>query len=203
MKLKVGFIGLGEMGKWMASNILRAGYPLMVYDIRPDPMKDLVARGASAARTPAELARNSNCTLLSLPDGEVVERVIFSEDGLINGLSRGSVVVDLSTTDYLASLRVEERLRKIGVAFIDAPVTGMEARAQDGTLTLMVGGEPEAAKKVRPIFDVLGNNVIYMGKSGNGQLTKLVNQLFFNISAAAMAELLPMAVKLGLDPEAV
>jgi len=203
MKLRAGFIGLGEMGKGMALNVVRAGFPLTVYDIRPDPMKDLVACGATPAGNPTEVARESDCVLLSLPDEHVVETVLFGDDGLVRGLSPGTIVADLSTIDYLATLRIEEALRGKGITFIDAPVTGMESRAREGTLTIMAGGDPEALEKLRPILGTIGSPIVYMGKSGNGQLTKLVNQLFFNISAAAMAEILPMAVKLGLDPEAV
>jgi 3-hydroxyisobutyrate dehydrogenase-like beta-hydroxyacid dehydrogenase len=203
MNLSVGFIGLGEMGKWMAVNVLKSGYPLTVYDIRPEPVQELVGKGASAAAIPAEVATNADCILLSLPDEHVVEEVLFAEKGLVRGLRAGSVVVDLSTTGYLATLRFEESLRSLGMTFIDAPVTGMEARAKDATLTIMAAGEEKTVQKIRPVLALLGNNIVYMGKSGNGQLTKLVNQLLFNISAAAMAEVLPMAVKLGLDPEAV
>jgi len=203
MKLRVGFIGLGEMGKWMAINVAKAGFPLTVYDIRPDPVKELVKNGAVPVGNPAEVASKTDCVFMSLPDTQVVEEVIFGENGLVNGLSSGSILVDLSTIHYLATLRIEEKLRERGVAFIDAPVSGMEARAKEGTLTIMMGGDSKAIEKIRPILNVIGNNIIYMGKSGNGQLTKLINQLLFNISAAAMAEILPMAVKLGLDPEAV
>ena len=203
MNLRVGFIGLGEMGKWMAVHIVKAGFPLTVYDIRPGSVQDLVGEGASAAASAAEAAKNADCVLLSLPDEHVVEEVLFAESGLVQGLRSGSIVVDLSTTGYLATIRFAERLRSLGVTFIDAPVTGMEARAKDATLTIMAAGEEKAVQKIRPILALLGNNIVYMGKSGNGQLTKLVNQLLFNISAAAMAEVLPMAVKLGLDPEAV
>jgi len=203
MKPKVGFIGLGEMGKWMAINVVKAGFPLTVFDIRPDPVKELAENGAVPGENPADVARKSDCVMMSLPDTQVVETVIFGENGIFQGLFPGSIVVDLSTIHYLATLRIEEELRAKGVIFIDAPVSGMEARAKEGTLTMMVGGDPGAVEKIRPVLDAIGNNIVYMGKSGNGQLTKLVNQLLFNISAAAMAEILPMAVKLGLDPEAV
>jgi 3-hydroxyisobutyrate dehydrogenase-like beta-hydroxyacid dehydrogenase len=203
MKLRVGFIGLGEMGKWMAINIVKAGYLLTVYDIRPGPVQDLSGKGASVATSPAEVAKNADCVLLSLPDEHAVEEVLFAESGLVQGLRSGSIVVDLSTTGYLATIGFEERLRSLGVTFIDAPVTGMEARAKAATLTIMAAGEEKTVQKIRPILGLLGDTIVYMGKSGNGQLTKLVNQLLFNISAAAMAEVLPMAVKLGLDPEAV
>jgi len=203
MKMKTGFIGLGEMGKWMAINVAKAGFPLTVYDIRPDPVKELVGQGAVAALDPAEIARKSDCIVLSLPDTEVVEPLVLGKDGLIQGLAPGSIVVDTSTIDYLATLRIEKKLRDKGISFVDAPVSGLEARAKDGTLTIMVGGTPETVEKVRPILSAMGKDIIYMGKSGNGQLTKLINQLFLNISCAATAEILPMAVKLGLDPEAV
>ncbi len=203
MKLRVGFIGLGEMGKWMAINVAKAGFPLTVYDIRPDPVKVLVEHGATAAGNPAEVARKGECVFMSLPDTKIVEEVIFGKNGLIHGFSSGSILADLSTIHYLATLKIEEKLRERGVAFIDAPVSGMETRAKEGTLTVMVGGDPKSFEKIRPILNPIGNNIVYMGKIGNGQLTKLINQLLFNISAAAMAEILPMAVKLGLDPEAV
>jgi 3-hydroxyisobutyrate dehydrogenase-like beta-hydroxyacid dehydrogenase len=203
MKMKTGFIGLGEMGKWMAINVAKAGFPLTVYDTRPDPVKELVGQGAVAALDPAEIARKSDCIVLSLPDTEVVEPLILGKDGLIQRLAPGSIVVDTSTIDYLATLRIEKQLRDKGIAFVDAPVSGLEARAKGGTLTIMVGGTPETVEKVRPILSAMGKDIIYMGKSGNGQLTKLINQLFLNINCAATAEIMPMAVKLGLDPEAV
>jgi len=203
MKSRVGFIGLGQMGKWMAINIAKAGFPLTVFDIRPGPIKELVENGASRGENPADVARKSNFVMMSLPDTQVVETVIYGENGLIAGMAPGTILVDLSTIHYLATLRIEEDLRKRGTTFIDAPVSGMEARAKEGTLTIMIGGEPVAVEKIRPLLDAIGNNIVYMGKSGNGQLTKLINQLLFNISCAAMAEILPMAVKLGLDPEAV
>ena len=203
MKLKVGFIGLGEMGKWMAINVAKAGFPLTVYDIRPEPAQSLIENGASSASSPAEVGRKTDCVLLSLPDTHVMQAVVFGENGLIQGVSPGSIVVDLSTINYSATLKIEEEMRARGVTFIDAPVSGMEARAKAATLTLMVGGDAQVLEKVRPILNSIGDNIVYMGKSGNGQLAKLVNQLLFNISAAAMAEILPMAVKLGLDPEAV
>jgi len=203
MKPKVGFIGLGEMGKWMAINVAKAGFPLRVFDVRPEPVQELVGHSAAAAASLAQVAQESEVILICLPDTQVVEAVIFGKDGLIQGLSAGSVVVDLSTINYMATLRIEQELRAKGVTLLDAPISGLEARAKDGTLTIMVGGDPQTFEKIRPILDPMGKDIIYMGKSGNGQLTKLINQLFLNISCAATAEILPMAVKMGLDPEAV
>jgi 3-hydroxyisobutyrate dehydrogenase-like beta-hydroxyacid dehydrogenase len=203
MKPKIGFIGLGEMGKWMAINVAKAGFPLTIYDIRSEPVEELVRHGARPGGNPAEVAGQVDYVFLSLPNTQVVEAVIFGEKGLVAGLAPEAVVVDLSTIHYLATLKIEERLRNRGVTFVDAPVSGMESRAKAGTLTVMVGGDSGAVEKIHPVLEVIGNTIIYMGRSGNGQLTKLVNQLFLNISTAAMAEILPMAVKLGLDPEAV
>lgn len=203
MKGKVGFIGLGEMGKWMAINVGKAGFPLTVFDVKPEPVQEVASQGAGKAASPAELARMAEVILLCLPDTQAVEAVLFGKEGLIQGLTAGSIVVDLSTINYLATLRIEQEMRAKGMIFLDAPISGLEARAKDGTLTIMVGGDAEAVEKLQPIFKAMGKDIIYMGKSGNGQLTKLINQLFLNISCAATAEILPMAVKLGLDPEAV
>lgn len=203
MKERVGFIGLGEMGKWMAINVAKAGYPLTVHDLRPEPVQELIGHGATATSSLAELARDNEVVLLCLPDTQAVEAVIWGKDGLMPALPAGSIVVDLSTIDYLATVRMERALKEKGVSFLDAPISGLEARAKEGTLTIMVGGELSTFEKVRPILQAMGKEIIYMGKAGNGQLTKLINQLFLNISCAATAEILPLAVKLGLDPEAV
>ena len=201
MEIRVGFIGLGEMGKWMALNVKKAGFPLIVYDLRPDVVKELTEKGAVAAINPADVAEKTDCIMMSLPDTKVVENVIWGDNRLVHGLSSGSILVDLSTINYTTTVGIEKKLGLKGVRYIDAPVSGQEQRAKDGTLTVMAGGDYDTLQKIRPILNSIGNNVVYMGKSGNGQLAKLVNQLFYNISCAALAELLPMAVKMGLDPE--
>jgi 3-hydroxyisobutyrate dehydrogenase-like beta-hydroxyacid dehydrogenase len=203
VKLRVGFVGLGQMGKWMALNVAKAGFALTVYDIKPDAMRELVANGALTVKNLSDLAKAADCLLLSLPDTETVKAVIFGEKGLVKSLSVGAIIVDLSTIDYLAALKFAEDLSTRGITFIDAPVSGMESRAKEATLTIMAGGNLDSINKVRPVLDSIGNNLVYMGKNGNGQLAKLVNQLLFNISCAAIAEILPMAVKLGLEPEAI
>jgi 3-hydroxyisobutyrate dehydrogenase-like beta-hydroxyacid dehydrogenase len=203
VKLRVGFVGLGQIGKWMALNVVKAGFPLTVYDINPDPMRELAANGALTAKNLSDLAKAADCVLLSLPDTETVKAVVFREKGLVNSLSAGAIIADLSTIDYLAAVKFAEYLSTRGITFIDAPVSGMESRAKEATLTIMAGGNLDSINKVRPVLESIGNNLVYMGKNGNGQLAKLVNQLLYNISCAAMAEILPMAVKLGLDPEAI
>lgn len=203
MKKKVGFIGLGEMGKWMALNMMKSGFDLTVYDIDPKPMKFLKDQGAKSGRNSGDVAAGVDWVFLSLPNTEIVEDVISGPNGLVQGAKSGLIVVDLSTIKYLPTLDFARRLQDRGIHFADAPVSGMEARAREAQLTVMFGGEEAIFKQIRPAFDAIANKVVYMGGIGSGQLTKLINQLLFNISCAAIAEVLPMAVKLGLDPEKV
>lgn len=203
MKTRIGFIGLGEMGKWMALNLLRAGFTLTVHDIRRDAVEFMANQGAEWVQHPMDVAGRSDWVILSLPNSEVVETVIFGPEGLVHGASPGMIIVDCSTTSYLRTLDFDRGLRERKVIFADAPVSGMEARAKEGTLTIMFGGEEKVFETLRFALDAIGNKIIYMGGVGSGQLAKLINQLLFNVSAAAIAEVLPMAVKLGLDPEKV
>jgi 3-hydroxyisobutyrate dehydrogenase-like beta-hydroxyacid dehydrogenase len=203
MKTKVGFIGLGTMGKWMATNMLKAGFQMRVYDISPKAVKFLTDQGAEAAKSPADAASQVDWLFMSLPDTEVVEKAIFGENGIAQGAKPGLVLVDLSTISYMPTLEINRRMKEQGVLFADAPVSGMGARAEEGKLTVMFGGDEALFKTLRPAFDAIGNQIVYMGAVGSGQLTKLINQLLFNISCAGLAEVLPMAVKLGLDPEQV
>jgi 3-hydroxyisobutyrate dehydrogenase-like beta-hydroxyacid dehydrogenase len=203
MKEKIGFIGLGTMGKWMALNMMKAGFPLRVYDINPAAVQFLAGQGAVAAQSPADVAANVDWLFLSLPDTEVVEKAIFGENGIVQGARPGLVLIDLSTISYMPTLEIGRRLKEKGIIFADAPVSGMEARAKEGKITVMFGGDERLFQTVRPAFDAIGNQIVYMGAVGSGQLMKLINQLLFNISCAGLAEVLPMAVKLGLDPEKV
>jgi 3-hydroxyisobutyrate dehydrogenase-like beta-hydroxyacid dehydrogenase len=203
MKEKVGFIGIGTMGKWMALNIMNAGYPLAVFDVNPEPISFLVDRGAEAVKNPKNLSKSVEWLFLSLPNTEIVEQVLFGNNGVLEGANQGLMVVDFSTIKYMSTLMIYEKLKKSGLQFADAPVSGMEQRAKDAQLTVMFGGEKEVFERVKPALNAIGNQTVYMGKVGSGQLTKLINQLLFNISAAGIAEILPMAVKLGLDAEKV
>ncbi|MGA2400510.1 MAG: NAD(P)-binding domain-containing protein [Syntrophobacteraceae bacterium] len=203
MAERIGFIGLGQMGRWMAHNILAKGFDLTVSDIDATAVAALTERGAKSAATPAEVAERTDWILLSLPNAEIVQRVIFGETGLLAKARAGQVVIDLGTTAYMATLEIGARLKERDIQFADAPVSGMESRAKDGTLTIMYGGDEAVFQEILPVFNAVGNLTLYMGELGCGQLTKLINQLLFNISAAAIAEMLPMAVKLGLDPEKV
>ena len=203
MTAKIGFIGLGTMGKWMALNMLKAGFAVRVYDINPAPIGFLVGEGAVAAKSAADAAAAVDWLFMSLPDTELVEKVIFGENGIVQGARPGLVLIDLSTISYMPTLEINRRLQEKGILFADAPVSGMEARAKEAKITVMFGGDEKLFQAVRPALDAIGNQIVYMGAVGSGQLTKLINQLLFNISCAGLAEVLPMAVKLGLDPEKV
>lgn len=203
MEKKIGFIGLGEMGKWMSLNLLKAGYEVMVSDIIPEAVQFLTDQGAESANTPSEMAGRVDWLFLSLPNTEIVETVLLGPDGVMTGGKSGLVVIDLSTISYLPTLEINKKLKEKGIIFADAPVSGMEERAKEGNLTIMFGGAATVFEELKPALDVLGNKIIHMGDVGSGQLTKLINQLLFNISCAGVAEVLPMAAKLGLDPEKV
>ena len=199
--MKIGFVGLGQMGKPMATNLLACGEEVMVTDLRTDHFTELQAKGA---KTTTNLQNIAQCDLifLSLPDTKVVQTVL-SERGILSSLKRGQLIVDLSTINYTASTEIAQILEAKEVDFMDAPVSGMEARAIDGTLTVMCGGKKEIYDWLVPFFKCIATNIMYMGTHGCGQLTKAINNILFDINIAAFAEILPMAVKLGLDPEAI
>ena len=203
MKREVGFIGLGQMGKLMAVNIMKKGFPLWVYDIRKEAVCELAKHGANMADDLSHLGRRCNRIILSLPDASIVESVLFGDDGLKNGLQEGDIIVDCGTTHPAFTEKTAAKLKESGIDFVDAPVSGTESRAKEGTLTIMVGGNEDACRKVYPLMETMGRTIVYLGDSGKGQLAKMVNNVLYNISCAAMAEVLPMALKLGLDPEKI
>jgi 3-hydroxyisobutyrate dehydrogenase-like beta-hydroxyacid dehydrogenase len=200
--MKLGLVGLGQMGKPMAMNMHKPGGELMVYDVHQAAYLEFAAKGIATA---ASLAALSDCEIvfLSLPDTQIVEKVLLAPSGLVALLKPGAIVCDLSTIDYMASTRIAQSCENKGIEFMDAPVTGMEARAIDGTLTVICGGKPEVYERLLPYLNRIGNNILHMGKHGCGQLTKAINNILFDINIAAVAEILPMAVKLGLDPEKI
>ncbi|MBW1943418.1 MAG: NAD(P)-dependent oxidoreductase [Deltaproteobacteria bacterium] len=203
MKETVGFIGLGSMGKRMAANVLGKGFPLWVYDLRAEACNDLGRQGAHVAENLKDIVLNCNWIVLSLPDRPAVESVLFGEGGLESVLREGQIIVDCGTTHPDFTRQAASTLAKRGVALLDAPVTGLESRAEAGSLTIMVGGDEGAFKQVLPLLETMGEIIVHMGSSGNGQLMKITNNVLYNISVAAMAEMLPLAVRLGLDPEKV
>jgi len=199
MSMKIGFIGLGTMGKHMALNILKSGNQMIVNDIVEDNFQEFIDKGAETSTNLSEIAK-ADIIFLSLPNTKIVKEVLLGENGLIKHCREGLIVVDLSTITYKGTLEIASSFKEKGISFIDAPVSGMEARAIDGTLTVMCGGEKDDFKKIKPLLNYIGKKIIYMGDSGKGQLTKLINQLLYDINVAALAEILPMAKKLGLDP---
>ncbi len=203
MDKRIGFIGLGQMGKWMAINLVKAGFEVWIQDIDPEAVAFVADKGGKSCSTPAETAKQVDWIFMSLPNTEIVESVVFGKNGIVEGGKPGLIVVDLSTISYLQTLGMSQKLADRGILFADAPVSGMEARAEAGDLTIMFGGDESVFGQLRPALDVIGSKIVYMGKAGSGQLTKLINQLLFNISCAGVAEVLPMAAKLGLDPEKV
>lgn len=200
--MRLGFIGLGKMGKPMALNLLKEGTELIVHSVSTEAYEEFRHRGAVTVESVAEVAV-ADVIFLCLPDGSIVRDVLLGQGALLERLRPGQIVVDTSTIDYATTLDVARILEERGVAFVDAPVSGMEARAVAGTLTVMCGGDRAHVDSVLPLLERMGNNILYMGAAGSGQLTKLINQLLFDINCAALAEILPMAVKMGLDADRV
>ena len=197
--MSIAFIGLGTMGKYMALNLIKSGELIVVSDVVDKAFAEFTEKGVAATTAVVETAK-TDVIFLSLPNTEIVQNVI---GGLLPHLHEGQIIVDLSTIKYNATVELRKTLDEAGIEFLDAPVSGMESRAKDGTLTVMCGGKEEIFDKVKHYFDYIGNKVLYMGGSGAGQLTKLINQLLFDINAAALAEILPMSVKMGLDSEKI
>jgi 3-hydroxyisobutyrate dehydrogenase-like beta-hydroxyacid dehydrogenase len=200
--MKIGFVGLGTMGRPMALNLLKSGAELVVYVRKPECFKNFEEKGAIVTTGLSDLAA-TDILFLCLPNSGVVKNVLFGRDGLADRLHSGQIVVDFGTSKFNETTEIAQRLAEKHVSFLDAPISGMAARAAEGTLTVMCGGERSVFEKVRPFFTCVGNKILYMGGTGTGQMTKLINQLLFDINTAALAEVLPLAVKMGLDPQEV
>jgi 3-hydroxyisobutyrate dehydrogenase-like beta-hydroxyacid dehydrogenase len=198
--LKISFVGLGQMGKPMAMNMFKSGADLTVSSRSGAHFAEFEKKGIRTSQDPVRIAQGQ-IIFLCLPDGDVVRDVLFGEKGLVNHLKAGQTIVDFSTISYSLTVEVAKRLEGLGVGFLDAPISGMEARAIDGTLTIMCGGKPEILDTVKPYLECVGAKIIHMGGSGAGQLTKLFNQMLYTINMAGVAEILPLVVKMGLDPE--
>ncbi|QIL82437.1 NAD(P)-dependent oxidoreductase [Diaphorobacter sp. HDW4A] len=202
IRTTVGFIGLGQMGKPMALRLIHEDTDLRVTSKIQDAYPQLQAQGATPVESTGQLA-NAQIIFLSLPGVNAIRDVLFGPEGLAQLLRPGTIVVDTSTVEHGATLEFHERLAKLGVDFLDAPVSGMQSRAEAGTLTIMCGGEQRVFDAVYPWLARMGNNILFMGPAGSGQLAKLVNQLLFDIHCAALAEILPMSRHMGLDPAKV
>lgn len=200
--MKLGFVGLGQMGRPIASNLLKGSATMVVSDRDDRWFDEFRSKGATGTTDLADLAA-ADVIFLCLPSSAAVQGVLTGEGSLLQHLNQGQVVVDLSTITYSTTVEIGRAMAAKGVAFLDAPISGMEARAVDATLTVMCGGAPKTFSRVKPLLDLIGNKILHIGPTGSGQLTKLINQLLFDINAAGVAEVLPMAVKMGLDPDLV
>jgi 2-hydroxy-3-oxopropionate reductase len=202
-RLTVGYIGLGLMGKPIARNILQAGYPLVIHNRSRGVVQELVAEGALEAFSPQEVASRVDVVLTNLPDTPTVEEVALGEDGILAGAHKGLIFVDNSTIKPAAARRISNALGEKDVLSLDAPVSGGDIGAAEGTLAIMVGGPAEALEVVRPIFDVMGRTITHVGPSGAGQIAKAANQVMVAAQMVALGELLILAKKAGADPQKV
>jgi 2-hydroxy-3-oxopropionate reductase len=196
----VGFIGLGIMGKPMARNLLRAGFPLVAYNRSRAPMEELAADGARLGNSPMDVAARAAITILMLPDSPDVEQVVFGPNGVVEGIGSGSILVDMSSISPVTAVKVAKELGKKGAHVMDAPVSGGDVGAVQGTLSIMVGGPEDVFERVLPILQVLGKNVVLCGGHGAGQTTKLCNQVLVALQLEAVGEALVLGAKAGVDP---
>ncbi|MFL6622398.1 MAG: NAD(P)-dependent oxidoreductase [Sulfurifustis sp.] len=197
--MNLGFIGLGTMGRPMALNLLKGGHTLAVYARRPEAAAPLIAAGASACDSPAELAARSAVIFTIVSDTVDVEEVLFADNGVVSGATSGSVVVDMSSISPAATQSIAARLAAHGIAMLDAPVSGGERGATDGTLSIMVGGAAATFERMRPLLALMGKSIVHIGDHGAGQLAKLCNQVVIGGTLAAVSEALVLAAKAGVD----
>ncbi len=201
--LRVGYIGLGLMGKSMARNVLKAGFPLVVHNRSQTAVNELVSEGAQAARSPAEVAARVDVICTNLPDSPEVELVALGEHGVIEAAHAGLVFVDNSTIKPASARLIAARLESKGVLALDAPVSGGDIGARNGTLSIMVGGPSEALDRAMPVLQAMGKTITHVGESGAGQVAKAANQIMVAAQMVAMGELLLFARKAGVDPQKV
>ena len=201
--MKVGFIGLGIMGKPMSKNLLKAGYELVIFDFNKDAVNEVVGCGAVAAANGKEVAEQCEVVITMVPNSPHVRAAVLGENGVAEGAKPGTVVIDMSSIDPTESKAIGAELAKLGIDMLDAPVSGGEPKAIDGTLSVMVGGKKELFDKYYDMLMVMAGSVVYVGELGSGNVAKLANQIVFAVNIAAVAEALTFAKKAGTDPELV
>ena len=201
--MNIGFIGLGIMGKPMAKNLLKAGYSLVVYDVAAAPVAELVAAGATAGTSPKDVASKCDLIITMLPNSPHVKAAVLGPNGVIEGAKPGSIFVDMSSIAPLASRELAAALAQKGIEMLDAPVSGGEPKAIDGTLSVMVGGKEDAFAKVKDVLLKMAASAVLCGDVGAGNVTKLANQIIVALNIAAMSEAFVLATKAGVDPERV
>jgi 2-hydroxy-3-oxopropionate reductase len=203
MAARIGFIGLGVMGAPMARNLLAAGHEVVAWNRSPAPLEALAEAGARPADGPAAVAAEADVLITILKDDAVVREVLGGSDGAIAAAPAGSLVVDMSTVSPALARELAAEAGARGVGFLDAPVSGGDVGARDGTLSIMVGGEAADVERARPVFDVLGSRVTHVGAAGAGQVAKACNQVLVAVIFGGLAEALVLGSKLGVDPEAI
>lgn len=201
--MKIGFIGLGIMGKPMCRNLLKAGYELVVCDVFQTAVDEIVAAGAKAAATPKEIAAQVDIVITMLPNSPQVKQVVLGVNGVIEGGRPGTILMDMSSIAPLVSREVADKLAEKGIDMLDAPVSGGEPKAIDGTMSVMVGGKQEIFDKCFPVLKSMAGAVVLTGGIGAGNVTKLANQVIVALNIAAMSEALVLAAKAGVEPELV
>jgi 2-hydroxy-3-oxopropionate reductase len=200
--MKIGFIGLGIMGKPMAGHLLAGGHELFAYTLGTVP-EELTSAGAKACKSSQEVAQLADVIITMVPDTPDVEAALFGAQGVAAGLSKGKIVVDMSSISPLETKRFATRINELGAAYLDAPVSGGEVGAKGATLTIMVGGPQETFDKVKPLFELMGKNITLVGDNGAGQTCKVANQMIVAITIEAIGEALVFASKAGADPAKV
>ena len=199
----VGFIGLGIMGKPMAKNLMEAGYDLVVHNRSPEKAEELAGEGATAAGTPREVAEGCDVVITMLPDSPQVEEVLAGEYGVFEGLREGALIVDMSTISPVVTESLSASAKENGASLLDAPVSGGDVGAIEGTLSIMVGGSEEDFERAKPLFDVMGKTVTHVGPTGAGQVTKAANQIVVALTIEAVSEALVLGSKGGVSPEKI
>lgn len=200
---RIGYIGLGSMGKPIAGHLLQAGFVVNVLTRTKSKVEDLIAQGAVWCATPKEIAQASDVVMTNLPDTPDVEQVVAGKEGVFEGVRPGMLVIDMSTVSPVMVRKLAQQARNLGCEFLDAPVSGGDIGARNATLTIMVGGSEQAFQRAMPIFEKLGKTFTLMGDSGAGQITKAANQIVTSITIEAVAEALVFASKAGVDPAKV
>jgi len=199
----IGFIGLGVMGQPMARNLIKAGYSLVVHDINRAAVDELAGEGAAPVSSAKEAAEKSDVVITMLPDSPDVEAVVLGPEGIIKGVRSGQLYIDMSTIAPATARKVYEALEGKGVDALDAPVSGGDVGAKSGTLSIMVGGTEEAFQRAKPLFEVMGKNIVLIGEAGAGQVTKACNQVVVALTIQAVAEAMTLARKADVDPAKV
>ncbi len=201
--MKAGFIGLGIMGKPMAKNLVKAGYPLCVYDHHEESIQELAQMGAVPCASAKEAAEDADVIFTMLPNSPHVKTALLEKDGVLESMKKGAVVVDMSSIDPTVSIELEKAVAAAGGEMIDAPVSGGEPKAIDGTVSFMCGGKEEVFEKVKPMLEKMGRDVTLVGPIGSGNMTKLANQIIVAVNIAALSEAMVLATKSGVNPENV